>query len=234
DIGGDKVLAYYDYGREENPFLGLRSIRFSLKYKDVFIQQVRAILRAGHDYDIRILFPMISSVDEFLEAKSVVLECLKDLKAQGSGHHGAPLMGMMVELPSVIEIIDDLAQEADFFSIGTNDLVQYLLAVDRTNEKVADLYLPHHPAVLRALKKIVDAAHRHGKDVSICGDMAHQTKFLPVLLGVGLRHFSLDARYLPKVHEQLARISLKDAQSRTKEILKQSKVARTAQLMDLL
>jgi len=232
DIGGDKVLSYYDYGKEENPFLGLRSIRFSLKHKEVFIQQVRAILRAGKGHNIRILFPMISSLDEFLEAKGIVQECIHNLKVEGLPHHESPPTGIMVELPAVIEIIDELAEEADFFSIGTNDLVQYLLAVDRTNEKVADLYLPHHPSVLRALKKIVVAADAHGKDVSICGDMANHPKFLPLLLGVGLRQFSMDARYLPKLHEELSRVSLSEAQALTKTLLEQSKVARTAQLLD--
>jgi phosphotransferase system, enzyme I, PtsP len=232
DIGGDKVLSYYDYDKEENPFLGLRSIRFSLKHKDVFIQQIRAILRAGKGHDIRILFPMISSVDEFLEARGIVQECYQILEGEDVDCHSVPPMGIMVELPSVIEIINELAEEADFFSIGTNDLVQYMLGVDRTNAKVADLYLPHHPSVIRALKKIVDAANKYSKDVCICGDMAHQPKFLSLLLGVGLRHFSLDARYLPKIHEQLSKVSLKEACVLTEELLKQSKTARTAQLLD--
>ncbi len=232
DIGGDKVLSYYDYGREENPFLGLRSIRFSLKHKDVFIQQIRAILRAARGQKARVLFPMISSVDEFLEAKGIVQECIHHLSNEGQKDIESPPMGIMVELPSAVEIIDELAQEADFFSIGTNDLVQYLLAVDRTNAKVADLYLPHHPSVLRALKKIVDAGAKYGKDVSICGDMAHSVRFLPFLLGIGLRHFSLDARYLPRVHEKLSTIVLSEAVVQADEILKQSKVVRTAQLME--
>ncbi len=232
DTGGDKILAYYDYGKEENPFLGLRSIRFSLKHKEVFMQQIRAILRAGKGYDIRVLFPMISSLDEFMEAKSVVQECVHALGVDKLAHQAVVPMGIMIELPSVIEIIDDLAQEADFFSIGTNDLVQYLLAVDRTNEKVADLYMPHHPSVLRALKKIVYAAHTHRKDVSICGDMAHDPKFLPLLLGIGLRNFSLDARYLPKIHQRLSEVSMVDAEAMTSQILKENKLVRTAQILD--
>ena len=145
DIGGDKILSYYDYGKEQNPFLGMRSIRFSLKHKDVFLQQVRAILRAGVGADLKIMFPMISSLDEFLDAKAIVLECIKDLSLEGIACHKKPKIGLMIELPAVLEIIDDLAEEADFFSIGTNDFVQYMLAVDRTNEKVAEFYLPHHP-----------------------------------------------------------------------------------------
>ncbi|HLD88311.1 MAG TPA: phosphoenolpyruvate--protein phosphotransferase, partial [Candidatus Omnitrophota bacterium] len=232
DIGGDKILLHYDYGREENPFLGLRSIRFSLKHKDVFIQQIRAILRAGHGHDMRVLFPMISSVDEFLEAKGIVQECAHDLAKEGIKYIKDPPIGTMIELPSVIEIIDELAQEADFLSIGTNDLIQYLLAVDRNNEKVADLYMPYHPAVLRALKKVADAGLKYGKDVSVCGDMAHSVQFLPFLLGIGLRRFSMDARYLPSVHEKLSTIVLAEAETKTREILQQSKAVRTAQLLD--
>ncbi len=114
----------------------------------------------------------------------------------------------MVELPSMVEIIDEMAQEADFFSIGTNDLIQYMLAVDRTNDRVAQLYLPHHPSVLRALKKIVDAGLKHGKEVSICGDMANDPKYLSLLLGLGIRCFSMDARYLPRMHERLRQLSI--------------------------
>ncbi len=232
DIGGDKALSYYDYGKEENPFLGLRSIRFSLKHKDIFAAQIRAMLRAGFGANIRLMFPMISSVDEFQQAKGVVQECLHELKIEKVEHHPNPQIGIMVELPSVLEIIDDLAAEADFFSIGTNDLVQYLLGVDRTNEKVADLYVPHHPSVLRALAKIVQAARRHNKDVSICGDMAHEAKYIPFLLGIGLRSFSLDAHYLPKVHQQLSEILLPEAQALAGEVLKQRHIARTAQLLN--
>lgn len=234
DVGGDKILSYFEYTKEENPFLGLRSIRFSLKHKDVFCQQLRAILRAGHGHNVRILFPMISSVDEFLEAKGIVQECSHALFLDRVPHHERPALGAMIELPSVIEVIEELAEEADFFSIGSNDLTQYMLAVDRTNEKVADLYQSHHPAVLRALKKIITAANKFSKDVCICGDMAHDQKFLPVLLGLGLRQFSLDARYLPKIHERLAHVSLMEAQVMAEELLKQSKVVRTSQILDTL
>ena len=232
DVGGDKILSYYDYGHEENPFLGLRSIRFSLKHQDVFIAQIRAMLRAGHGTRLRIMFPMISSIDEFQQARGIVQECIHALEQQKQKicH---PSIGLMVELPSAVELIDELAEDADFLSIGTNDLVQYLLAVDRTNERVANLYLSHHPSVLRALKKIVDAAIKYGKDVSICGDMAADPKFLPFLLGIGIRTLSVDARYLPKLHESLAKIALPEAEKLTAQLLKESKVERTLQLMGL-
>ncbi|MCC6758210.1 MAG: phosphoenolpyruvate--protein phosphotransferase [Candidatus Omnitrophica bacterium] len=219
DIGGDKVLSYYDNGNEENPFLGMRSIRFSLRHKDVFAQQIRAILRAGVGANIRMMFPMISSLDEFIEAKDFVRQCADELSKEGVPHHANPPIGMMVELPSVIEIIDELAQEADFFSIGTNDFIQYMLAVDRTNEKVADFFLPHHPGVLRALYKVACAAKRHGKDVSVCGLMSHQEKFVPYLLGIGIRKLSVDSRYLYKIQRAVECVSLKEAEAETKKIL---------------
>jgi phosphotransferase system enzyme I (PtsP) len=232
DIGGDKVLSYADYGKEENPFLGLRSIRLSLKYIDVFITQIRAILRAGAGRRIRILFPMISSLDEFLQAKSVVQECVHQLEKERKDFIPDPPLGVMVELPSVVEIIDEMAQEANFLSIGSNDLIQYMLAVDRTNDRVAQMYLPHHPAVLRALKRIVDAGLKHGKEVCVCGDMANDPKYLSLLLGLGLRCFSMDARYLPRMHERLRMVSIPECEKLTQEVLAQGQIARITQILE--
>lgn len=232
DIGGDKVLSYSDTAKEENPFLGLRSIRLSLKYIDVFTAQLKAILRAGAGKRIRILFPMISSLDEFLQAKSVVQECAHQLKTERKEFIQNPPLGIMVELPSMLEIIDEMAQEADFFSIGTNDLIQYMLAVDRTNDRVAQMYLPHHPSVLRALKKIVDAGLKYGKEVSICGDMANEPKYLSLLLGLGIRCFSMDARYLPRMHERLGQLSIQECEKLTQEILTQSQISRITQILE--
>ncbi len=224
DIGGDKVLSYFHHTKEENPFLGMRSIRFSLKYKDIFAAQLRAILRAGHKADLKIMFPMISSLDEFLEARSVVKQCRDELQAEGIAHHANPAVGMMVELPAVLEIIDELAQEADFFSIGTNDFIQYMLAVDRTNEKVADLYLPHHPAVLRALKKIVEAADRHHREVSVCGGMGDDDRYTAYLLGIGIRRFSIDPKNLPRVQKTISSIDLSQARRLVADILKRCRL----------
>ena len=232
DIGGDKILSYSDYGKEENPFLGMRSIRLSLAHTDVFIAQLRAILRSGENRRIRILFPMISSMDEFLQAKSIVQECIHQLKTEHKGFIQNPPLGIMVELPSIVEIIDEIAQEADFFSIGTNDLIQYMLAVDRTNERVAQLYLPHHPAVLRALKKIVNAGLKYGKEVSICGDMANDPKYLGLLLGLGIRCFSMDARYLPRMHDRLRQLSIGECETLTQQVLAQSQISRIAQILE--
>src|SRR3989338_9002454 len=137
----------------------------------------------------------------------------------------------MIELPAVLEIIDELAQEADFFCIGTNDFIQYMLAVDRTNEKVAELYLPHHPSVLRGLKKITDAAHRYQKDVSICGDMAHSEKCLPFFLGIGIRKVSVDCLYLPKLQNLISSIDSQEAREQANKILKKNKVSEISALM---
>jgi phosphotransferase system enzyme I (PtsP) len=232
DIGGDKFLSYSDYSKEENPFLGLRSIRLSLKHTDVFVAQLRAILRSGAGKRIRILFPMISSIDEFLQAKEIVQECIHQLKTERKEFIKSPPLGVMVELPSIVEIIDEMAQEVDFLSIGTNDLIQYMLAVDRTNDKVAPMYLPYHPSVLRALKKIVDAGCKYGKEVSICGDMANDPKYLSLLLGLGIRCISMDARYLPRMHERLRQLSIPECEKLTQEVLSQSQISSITQILE--
>ena len=232
DVGGDKVLSYFDYGAEANPFLGLRSIRFSLRHRDVFLQQVRAILRAAHDTKIRIMFPMISSPDELAEATNAVEECQASLREDGMPACQQVELGMMLEVPSVLEMMDDLAERADFFSIGTNDFVQYMLAVDRTNVHVADLYVPHHPAVLRGLYRAITGALRHGREVSVCGDMAHDPRFVRFLLGIGVRKFSMSARYLPRVQEAIFGIRLDEAQAFAKRLLAESTVSGSTRVLD--
>jgi len=199
DVGGDKLLSYYPGAAETNPFLGLRAIRFSLRNKDMFMQQLRAMLRAGAGRPLSVMFPLISDVDDFLNARQIVEECITSLKNEGAACNEHPRLGAMIEVPSAVELADDLAQEADFLCIGSNDLVQYILAVDRTNENIADLYVPYHPAVIRALKRVVEGAVAHGKPVSLCGDMATNQNVLPILIGLGIRTFSMDARSIPKI-----------------------------------
>lgn len=232
DMGGDKVLSYYSNSKEQNPFMGMRAIRFSLQNTVIFSQQIRAMLRAGVDADLHIMFPMIASLDEFEQARQIVFECMGALQYEGIKHNQRPRIGMMVELPSVLDLLDDLACEVDFFSVGTNDLVQYMLAVDRTNEKVASLYQPHHPAVLRALKRIVDTARRHGKEVSICGDIAHDERFIAFLVGVGFDILSVDPLSLPKVQKTVTQLDAKEAQRTTMIMLAMNKAADIARLFE--
>ncbi|MBN2040057.1 MAG: phosphoenolpyruvate--protein phosphotransferase [Spirochaetes bacterium] len=225
DIGGDKILSYYRIDKEENPFLGMRSIRFSLSHREIFKQQIRAILRAGYEYRIKLMFPMISSIDEFLLAKELVHECIAELGKEGFEHNSSPETGIMVEIPSIVNIIEAMAEEADFFSIGTNDLIQYTLAVDRTNEKVADLYIPHHPAILKSLKRITDAGIKSGIDVSICGDMASDVRYIPFLIGIGISVLSVDSGYLPKVKSVISKLSFKEAETFANELLSKNRIS---------
>lgn len=203
DVGGDKMLSYYSTVHETNPFLGLRAIRFSLRNRHIFSEQLRAMLRAGHDADTRIMFPLISSLDDFIDARTVVFECMDELRSKGVPFNEKIRLGVMVELPSAIEIIDELAHLADFLSIGTNDLVQYMLAVDRTNEQISDLYLAHHPAVLRAMKRVADASHRYDTDLSICGDLARDVKLIPFLLGIGIKKLSIEPLSIYSVQQEI-------------------------------
>ena len=234
DVGGDKLLAYYDEGGEENPALGLRSLRFTFRHADVFAQQLRAILRAaaGHEA-LRIMFPMISSVEDLQAARGALDDCRRQLHQQGLPHNTSPSVGIMVEVPSAVEIIDDLARRADFLCVGTNDLTQFLLAVDRTNEKVARYFTPHHPAVLRALRRIADAGRRHGKEVSVCGEMAHVPQYASFLVGIGIRTLSANPQYLPAVQAHLAGLTAADATRRADAALAESTLAGTAAQLGL-
>ena len=233
DMGGDKTLSYYHDIREQNPALGLRSIRFSLQNKPVFAEQIRAILRAGAEADLRIMFPMISSIDEFCQVREVVFECLEELGKQDMEYNRKPKLGIMIELPCVVDLIDDFTREAEFFSIGTNDFIQFMLGVDRTNENVAGSYLPHHPSVLRAMKKVVHSANKSGREISICGDMAHQERYLPFLLGIGVRFLSMDPHYLLRIQKAISGIDLDEAQATAENMLAQTKISDLTQTLNL-
>jgi phosphotransferase system enzyme I (PtsP) len=233
DAGGDKILAYSDVKGEDNPALGLRSIRFSFKIKEVFVHQIRAVLRAGAGQEkLRIMFPMISSLDEFYQARNVVIDCIKKLDEEGLDHHSHPEVGMMVELPAVMETLPEFAQAADFFSIGTNDFVQYMLAVDRGNKRVADYFCPHHPSVLRALAKIARAGDAAGIDVSVCGEMAHESEYIPFLLGIGIRSLSVNAKDLPRVQKRIMSLSLGDMESHARALLAETTLAGARRVLD--
>lgn len=223
DIGGDKVLSYLNLPLEANPELGLRSIRFLLRHRDVFDSQLRAILRAGaHTDQLGLMFPMISSLDEFEAASLAVREAIDKLSHDGLDHHESPEIGAMIEMPSVLTIIDELAQAVDFLSIGTNDFIQYMLAVDRTNENVAAYYQPFHPSILRALANIIQAVARRQKPVTVCGETAHDPEFIPFLIGIGIRRLSVDPQFLPLVQNTIAGLSVRQAEDFAKALLKAS------------
>ena len=193
DIGGDKTLPYLPLPEEMNPFLGYRAIRLCLDRKDIFKVQLRALLRASVFGKLAVMFPMISGLQEFEQAKEVVEECKAELKAEGKAYSEDIQWGIMVEIPAAAVYADELAKHVDFFSIGTNDLIQYTLAADRMSEKVSYLYNPMHPAVLRLIKMTIDGAHKHGKWVGMCGEMAGDEAAIPTLVEYGLDEFSMSA-----------------------------------------
>ena len=224
DIGGDKMLSHYTHVKEANPFLGLRSIRFTLKHEDIFITQMRAILRAGYGSQLQIMFPMISSIEELEQAKELLYQCLDELDKEKREYNKNPKIGIMVEIPSAVEIIQDLAELCDFFSIGTNDLIQYLLAVDRTNEKVASYYNAYHPSVIRSIGRIAKVAKSKKIDLSICGDIASQIVFLPYFIGLGINHFSIDPKEIHLVQKALLKIDYLESKALANEILELKKI----------
>ena len=198
DIGGDKKLPYFEFDPEMNPFLGYRAIRLCLDRKDIFKTQVRALLRASTYGKLAIMFPMIATVDEFKAAKQFVLDTKEELKAEGVEVADQIEIGMMVEIPASAVLADQFAKYADFFSIGTNDLIQYAMAADRMSEKVAYLYQPLNPSILRLVKMTIDGAHSQGRWCGMCGEMGGDPMAAPVLLGLGLDEFSMSAsRILP-------------------------------------
>ena len=231
DVGGDKMLSYFPNVSESNPFLGLRAIRFSFRYKDIFIQQLRALLRAGAGCNLKIMFPMISSVDDFIQARQVVYECIEQLKKEDIPFHDQPGLGAMIELPAAVEVAGELAAEADFLSIGGNDLVQYMLAVDRTNQHISDLYVSHHPAVLRALKRIAAACAAHKSSLSFCGEMATDTNMLPFLVGIGIRQFSVESRMIPLVQQTLSSLNAEECASWADHLLSMGRISDVAAAM---
>jgi len=225
DIGGDKVLSYMPQNSESNPFLGLRAIRFSLRNIAVFHEQLRAMLRAGHGHELRILFPLISSLDDFRQAKGHVEDCIAQLAAAGVAHNAQPHIGAMIELPSACEVASELAQESDFLCVGTNDLVQYLLGVDRTNEAVSDLYTAYHPAVYRTLQRVIRAAVNHDTPISICGEIAADSHMIPFLIGAGIRKLSINPKLLPRVQRFIEGLDFRQCQVHAEKLVQMGSVA---------
>lgn len=199
DVGGDKPLAYFRTPEERNPVLGWRGLRISLDWPDLFYTQIRALLRASAGGHARILLPMVTTVEEVARSRHVLEEIKSDLASGGELHDPDIQLGAMVEVPALVDILDEVLPLVDFLSVGTNDLVQYLLAVDRDNPRIAQMYTPYHPGVLRVLARIAEAAQRHGKPVSICGEIAGDHYFTAVLLGLGFRELSMAPVFLPRV-----------------------------------
>lgn len=218
DLGGDKFISSFDVPHDMSPFMGWRAIRFCLARPDIFKIQLRAILRASAYGNLKVMFPMISSIGELREAKALLEEAKDELKSKGENYNDKIECGVMIEVPSAALTSDILSKEVSFFSIGTNDLIQYALAVDRTNEKIAYLYEPTHPAVLRMIKHIIDAGHESGIWVGMCGEMSGEPNLAILLLGLGLDEFSMPSVSVPEIKNIIRNVSF----AKTKEIAQEA------------
>ncbi|HCX8992820.1 TPA: phosphoenolpyruvate--protein phosphotransferase [Staphylococcus aureus] len=207
DIGGDKELSYLNLPEEMNPFLGYRAIRLCLAQQDIFRPQLRALLRASVYGKLNIMFPMVATINEFREAKAILLEEKENLKNEGHDISDDIELGIMVEIPATAALADVFAKEVDFFSIGTNDLIQYTLAADRMSERVSYLYQPYNPSILRLVKQVIEASHKEGKWTGMCGEMAGDETAIPLLLGLGLDEFSMSAMSILKARRQINGLS---------------------------
>ncbi|RIO63668.1 phosphoenolpyruvate--protein phosphotransferase [Staphylococcus haemolyticus] len=207
DIGGDKELPYLNLPKEMNPFLGYRAIRLCLDQQDIFRTQLRALLRASAYGKLNIMFPMVATINEFRDAKAILLEEKENLKNDGHDVSDEIELGIMVEIPSTAALADIFAKEVDFFSIGTNDLIQYTMAADRMSERISYLYQPYNPAILRLVKQVIEASHKEGKWTGMCGEMAGDETAIPLLLGLGLDEFSMSATSILKARRQINGLS---------------------------
>jgi phosphotransferase system enzyme I (PtsI) len=213
DLGGDKFASHLQLAQEMNPFLGWRAIRFCLAQPELFCAQLRAILRASAEGNVKMMYPMISGLDELNQANAIVEKCKAELRAEGKPFDENLAVGAMIEIPSAALIADTLAQRAKFFSIGSNDLIQYTLAADRTNERVSHLYEPTHPAILRLIKTTVDASHRHGIWTGVCGEIAGDAFLTPLLIGLGVDELSTAPSVVPQVKYIVRRLKMSEAQA---------------------
>ena len=220
DVGGDKEIKYLKMEKEANPFLGYRAIRLCLDNPEIFKPQIRALLRASAYGNIAIMFPMISSIEELRRAKAVVEECKKELDNEGKEYKKDIKTGIMVEIPSVAIIAEEIAKECDFFSIGTNDLIQYTVAVERGNEKISNLYSKYHPAVIRLIKSSIDGAHKAGIFCGMCGEAASDELLIPLLVGLGLDEFSMNPNKILNSRKIVNMLDKKECEKLAEEILK--------------
>jgi len=213
DLGGDKFASHLQLAQEMNPFLGWRAIRFCLAQPELFRAQLRAILRASAEGNVKMMYPMISGLDELNQANAIVEKCKAELRVEGKPFDENLAVGAMIEIPSAALIADTLAQRAKFFSIGSNDLIQYTLAADRTNERVSHLYEPTHPAILRLIKTTVEASHRHGIWTGVCGEIAGDAFLTPLLIGLGVDELSTAPSVVPQVKYIVRRLKMSEAQA---------------------
>ncbi|MBW1696266.1 MAG: phosphoenolpyruvate--protein phosphotransferase [Deltaproteobacteria bacterium] len=231
DINGDKALGNASTSDEENPALGLRAIRYCLKNPDVFKIQLRAILRAAAYGNVGVMFPMISSCDEILEAKFLLKEAADSLEAQGETYKSDIEVGILIEVPSAVVMAAEMAELVDFFSIGTNDLIQYALAIDRGNRQVAHMYHPLNPAILRMLKHVADVAKDKGLRIAMCGEMAGDPFHVPILLGLGINELSMNPQSIPSIKTMIRSLRIIDTLELTKEALKKATAKEIADLV---
>jgi phosphotransferase system enzyme I (PtsI) len=243
DLGGDKFLTHLNVPHEMNPFLGWRAIRFCLQERDIFRAQLRAILRASAEGNVKMMYPMISGLDEVLQANAFLDQCKAELRAENVAFDEKMEVGVMIEIPSAAVIANQLGKHAKFFSLGTNDLIQYTLAVDRLNEKIAHLYEPTHPAILRLIKTTVDAAHHNGIHAAVCGEMGGDPVMTPLLLGLGVDELSAAPPLLPSIKFLIRHLKLAEAKElaefalncdSSSEILARARVLATAVAPNLL
>lgn len=220
DVGGDKVATSLELPTEENPFLGCRAIRFCLEHPDIFKTQLRAILRASAHGHVRVMYPMISGLSELRQANAVFEECKEALRREGQPFDEDIEVGVMIEVPSAALAADLIAKEVKFFSIGTNDLIQYTIAVDRVNDRIAHLYKPTHPAILRLLRMVVDAARTNNIWTGVCGEMAGDIVLTPLLLGIGIDELSTSATLVPRVKKAVQSVSLSECQALAEHALR--------------
>lgn len=231
DIGGDKGLDYFEFPQEENPFLGYRAIRIGLDKTEILKTQLRALLRASAYGQIRIMYPMIISIEEITQAASILKESKEELRREGKAFAEDVQVGVMIETPAAVMMAQELAQRVDFFSIGTNDLTQYFLAVDRGNQKISALYNSYHPAVLRAISRTIEAGHKYNRKVGMCGEFASDQKAVKLLLGMGLDEFSMAPGEAAAVKYQIRGAAFEEMQKLAQEVMRQPTVEAVMRLL---
>jgi phosphotransferase system enzyme I (PtsI) len=231
DLGGDRFSSEISWTKETNPALGLRAIRFCLQQPEMFKSQLRAILRASAFGNIQVMFPMISGVQELLDSKTILKEVMAELDQEGAAYDRNIKVGVMIEIPSAVTVADILGKHADFFSIGTNDLIQYALAIDRVNEHVAFMYQPFHPAILRMILQVIKAAKQAGIKVALCGEMAGDPLCTSVLLAMGIDELSLNAGGIPMIKKVIRSLSLEQAKTDLRKIMKLDTASQVREFM---